>query len=459
LTLATLESASKELPSLVSAIFPRTLWKPPVNTSSSIASAGNIPPQPVTLDDYRLYLGAKIAQQIREKILQETQYTCTGGIAHNKMLAKIASAQNKPNKQTVVPYYVLRGLFDSLPLGKVRQMGGKLGKLVKKTLNITMAGDLYRYPLHQLSSLFGDETGRMLWNMARGNVIEKIVPRSKIKSMASAKQFPPISDIEGIKRWMTILTSELVNRMFEELEETNRWPRTLQLHAGTPSAERSKQCPIPPQKPRDLLHTELFKLGLTLFNTLSIKFPCRYLALGVTGLFQNDVSSTRISDFFAKALSSLPPTQSQNANALVSKHAGEEKRPVDIKSLFHKQKSQLDTNDPGERARSNTLIVAPKSPSVEASPSPFLSSSPTPAPVPRTQRHDSSSADRLNSGFPDTESFGSLEPKLHTIVAGGVTPEMRKSTLHRFFTSKKEVSGKVFLSYFCCSKQPNLGSR
>jgi DNA polymerase eta len=46
--------------------------------------------------------GAVIAQRLRATVAQQLSFTCSAGIAPNKLLAKIGSAKNKPNKQTVV---------------------------------------------------------------------------------------------------------------------------------------------------------------------------------------------------------------------------------------------------------------------------------------------------------------------------------------------------------------------
>jgi len=46
-----------------------------------------------------ILIGARIAQEIRETIQERTQLTCSGGIAPNRMLAKICSDFNKPNGQ------------------------------------------------------------------------------------------------------------------------------------------------------------------------------------------------------------------------------------------------------------------------------------------------------------------------------------------------------------------------
>lgn len=46
--------------------------------------------------------GAVIAQRLRAAVAQQLRFTCSAGIGPNKLLAKIGSAKNKPNKQTVV---------------------------------------------------------------------------------------------------------------------------------------------------------------------------------------------------------------------------------------------------------------------------------------------------------------------------------------------------------------------
>ena len=62
------------------------------------------------------------------------------GIAHNKLLAKLASGMHKPAAQTVVPLAGVTALLHELPIGKLRQLGGKLGTSVMDTLGITTVG-------------------------------------------------------------------------------------------------------------------------------------------------------------------------------------------------------------------------------------------------------------------------------------------------------------------------------
>lgn len=58
--------------------------------------------EPMDWDDVCLAVGAEIVAEIRREVRQELKYTCSAGIARNKMLAKLASGHKKPNNQTVV---------------------------------------------------------------------------------------------------------------------------------------------------------------------------------------------------------------------------------------------------------------------------------------------------------------------------------------------------------------------
>lgn len=68
--------------------------------------------------DARLSVGAAIAEEMRAAVFERTEFRCSAGIAHNKMLAKLACGINKPNKQTVLPQRSVEGLFRTLKGGQ-----------------------------------------------------------------------------------------------------------------------------------------------------------------------------------------------------------------------------------------------------------------------------------------------------------------------------------------------------
>jgi nucleotidyltransferase/DNA polymerase involved in DNA repair len=62
------------------------------------------------------------------------------GIAHSKLLAKLCSGLNKPNKQTVVPLSSVSALLNDLPIEKLRGLGGILGQRVQRLLGVNTVG-------------------------------------------------------------------------------------------------------------------------------------------------------------------------------------------------------------------------------------------------------------------------------------------------------------------------------
>jgi DNA polymerase eta len=50
-------------------------------------------------------------------------------------------------------------LFDTLPLKKLRNLGGKLGASVTKRLSVNYVGEIRQYTLQRLQDEFGDKTG------------------------------------------------------------------------------------------------------------------------------------------------------------------------------------------------------------------------------------------------------------------------------------------------------------
>lgn len=58
---------------------------------------------PLTEDEQLMCVGAVISREIRAAVFKELGFTCSTGIASNKLLAKLGSPLNKPDGQTVSP--------------------------------------------------------------------------------------------------------------------------------------------------------------------------------------------------------------------------------------------------------------------------------------------------------------------------------------------------------------------
>ncbi|KAG0332829.1 DNA-directed DNA polymerase eta rad30 [Podila horticola] len=179
--------------------------------------------------EMQLLKAAEFCNEIRQSVKDELNYTCSAGIANNKLLAKLGSGMNKPFQQTIILPKYIPDLLHGLKLSKIRNLGGKFGKQVKTDYNIERASQLWAIPLRELQFKYGDQAGLELWQWCRG--IDHVgIRKIKSKSMCSHKSFiPALSDMEEIQFWITSICLELVSRIQAEYDETERWPRTISL--------------------------------------------------------------------------------------------------------------------------------------------------------------------------------------------------------------------------------------
>ncbi|XP_025815907.1 DNA polymerase eta isoform X2 [Panicum hallii] len=206
-------------------------------------------------EDKLLACGAIIVAQLRVRVLEETQFTCSAGIAHNKMLAKLVSGMHKPAQQTVVPSSSVQDFLASLPVKKMKQLGGKLGSSLQDDLGVETIGDLLSFTEEKLQEQYGVNTGTWLWKIARGISGEEVEDRLLPKSHGCGKTFPgpkALKNSASVKGWLDQLCEELSERIQSDLNQNKRIAQTLTLHARVSKENErdavkkfpSKSCPL-----------------------------------------------------------------------------------------------------------------------------------------------------------------------------------------------------------------------
>ncbi|XP_039003259.1 DNA polymerase eta-like [Hibiscus syriacus] len=124
------------------------------------------------------------------------------------MLAKLASGMNKPAQQTVVPSSSVNALINTLPIRKMKQLGGKLGISLQNDMGVNTGGDLLQFPEEKLQECYGVNTGTWMWNIARGIRGEAVEGRLLPKSHRSGKTFPgprALKTIPAVQHWLNQL--------------------------------------------------------------------------------------------------------------------------------------------------------------------------------------------------------------------------------------------------------------
>ncbi len=120
------------------------------------------------VSDCELYSGSAtwIAQAIRDDIWRELHLTASAGVAPLKFLAKIASDQNKPNGQFVIPPDDVQNFVKNLPLAKIPGVG-KVTNEKLQNLGLATCGDIQQAEKTMIYREFG-KFGQRLWDFSHG---------------------------------------------------------------------------------------------------------------------------------------------------------------------------------------------------------------------------------------------------------------------------------------------------
>lgn len=280
-------------------------------------------------DDKLLAYGSKIAAELRRDVKEKLGFECTAGIAHNKMLAKIASAMHKPNQQTVVPGSEVERIMQTMPLSRVPGFGGKLGSALEDLLSeggeqILTMGQLAKLGLEALSLRFGQEDGEWIMLKAQGIDTDEVTDRPAPLSISCGKSFRssnilPCTEFKDgglTMKWLTELCGELLARFAADEDLNQRKPRlltagvTIKTSKHLPSMQISRSCQMPHQA---LGAEHLAKTCLSLGLKGVCEHPkvgddwyCTYLDVRGSN-FETTACSNPITQFF-KTAKSVPVT-------------------------------------------------------------------------------------------------------------------------------------------------------
>jgi DNA polymerase eta len=259
-------------------------------------------------DDVAMLIGSEIVRSVRKAVWEKLNYTCSAGIARNKMMAKLGSACNKPDKQTVVRNRAIQKFLGGFKFTKIRMLGGKLGDQITAQFGTEQVSELLNVPLEQLKAKLDDDTATWLYGIIRGEDRSEVNTRTQMKSMLSAKSFrPSINSVDQAEKWLRIFAADLFGRLIEDgVLENRRRPKTITLHHRQGGEVRSRQIPIPGGKTID--EAMLFELGKTLLGQVVVDgrvWPCTNLSLSVGGFEDGVVNNRAIDGFLVRGQEAL----------------------------------------------------------------------------------------------------------------------------------------------------------
>lgn len=172
----------------------------------------------------------EIAYKIKNDVEKKLNITVSIGVSTTKVLAKIASKQNKPNGVCVLDPIssMADNIFKKMPLGKVWGIGGQTAQKLNQK-NLYTVGDFLKLSSRYIQVKF-DKGLREIWYELSGVPVMSFSEKEAQKSIQKTRTFQPKSSDK------TIVASHLaknIERAFWKARRMNIAPREIHLFLKT----------------------------------------------------------------------------------------------------------------------------------------------------------------------------------------------------------------------------------
>jgi DNA polymerase IV len=230
---------------------------------------------------------------LRQEIIDKTGLPISFGLAANKMVAKIATDEAKPNGYLHIPFGKEKEFLAPLKVNKIPGVGSHTHQALREW-NIETIGDLAAQSADMLERRFGKYGGE-LWNKAHGIHYSEVVPYYEAKSISTENTFE--ENITNPERLMTELV-RMAERVGYELRQDNKMAGCIAVKIRYPDFETtSKQTTIP----YTFYDDELIPQAKELFNKLYRKGePVRLLGVRLSELTDEAVQTNLFTDVSKK---------------------------------------------------------------------------------------------------------------------------------------------------------------
>lgn len=155
---------------------------------------------------------AKLAKQIRQKIIKETGLPNSFGLAVNKTVSKVATGEGKPNGQIEIVKGTEKLFLAPLSVRKIPMVGAKMYQTLRN-LGIRQVKTVQDMPMEMMGNVLGQH-GTLLWKKANGIDNSPIVPYSERKSISTERTFDrDTTDMVKLKGIMLAMAENLAYQL------------------------------------------------------------------------------------------------------------------------------------------------------------------------------------------------------------------------------------------------------
>lgn len=167
-----------------------------------------------------------IGAWIREQVATQFHVTCSVGIAGNKLVAKLASTNAKPDGMLLIPLVKHAEFVQMMPLRGIPGIGPSLEKRLLQW-GIDSVQDIANSSSSELTQACGSATlARSLWQAAHGIDTRVVTPYTPEKSIGAERTF--MSDTNNIEQVCALL-QRCTNEVAASLRKRKLLARTVSL--------------------------------------------------------------------------------------------------------------------------------------------------------------------------------------------------------------------------------------
>jgi DNA polymerase-4 len=277
------------------ALCPQAVFLPPDFGAYTEASAAvmrifhDVTPlvEPLSLDEAfldvagaRRLLGrpALIARDIRARVAEEQQLTCSVGVASSKFVAKLGSTRAKPDGVIVVPAGQVLDFLHPLPVDALWGVGERAAETLHR-LGLSSVGELAQAPVGMLRGALGDAAATHLHELSWGRDPRRVISEHADKSIGAEMTYDiDVADPMVIRRSLLSLADKVGAR----LRGSGNVGRTIAIKvrlADFRTVNRSRTMPTTTDVAR-----EIFETAWGLFEVLGATEHIRLIGVRVEGL-------------------------------------------------------------------------------------------------------------------------------------------------------------------------------
>jgi DNA polymerase IV (DinB-like DNA polymerase) len=171
----------------------------------------------------------QLAETIMTEVRNQEKLTCSVGVGPNKLVAKMAADDKKPNGLTVVDPGSVMSFLVPLPVNRLIGVGTRtLEKM--QTLGISKVGDLANYDVQKLIAVFGKMLGTYFHNASLG------VDNEPVRERQEAISVSRIATLKQDTADLTLIleeTEHLCNDVYEKIVREKLTFKTIGIIAIT----------------------------------------------------------------------------------------------------------------------------------------------------------------------------------------------------------------------------------